>query len=77
VQGLILYLLIFDDKGEGRALLPFGLNLNAVVIAKPQFLREFLALIQSDAGAGLIDVLGGVKGREKLEQVFLLLHFYA
>ena len=77
MQGLVLYLLIFDDKGEGGALLPFGFNLYAVVIAKPQFLRKFLALIEPDARSGLVDVLRGVQGREKLEQVFLLLHFYA
>ena len=45
VQGLVLYLLIFNNKRKCGALLPLGLNLDAIIVTKPQLLREFLALI--------------------------------
>jgi len=78
MEGLVLvYLLILYDEREGGALLPLGLNLDAAVVPKPELLRKLLALVQPDPGAGLIDVLGSIEGREQLEEVLLLLHLYA
>ena len=51
---------VLEYEGKGRTFLPLGLNLNPVVLRmlwEAQLSGEFLTLIQSDTGAGLIDIL--------------------